>query len=492
MDILILESFSFPPHLETAGEICIRESFSQRDIGFCFLHSENPDDIRHINSKIAKLAGISYRVRVKKLQRILNQFSVNIIEEPCINKIILDRIRGFSKEIPVNLVDLYDYKYRDAKIGLGTASSLISRIKSIDPDLDLHSKIIEKYLYSAALIYEKSLCILSQLRPKKVITFNGRFACSKAIAEAANYLNIPVAYHERGSRYDRFNIFCKSPHDHSFWQESIKLYWENGDDDKYKIGHTYFKNRRNGDGIGWVSFTENQHRNLLPPRLGRRNLVYYTTTEDEFYAVDCNNSHQYLFNDQREAVSTLVSWMSRQDDDTFLTIRIHPNMKNFDSKDLNWWYGLTSNNVQVISPESEVDSYGLLDYADIVLSCGSSMGVEATYWGKPSIILSNCRQFSLGCSYEPKCVSELFNTIEKNDLKPLPQESCLPYGYYMISFGEQYQYYQPQNLFSGYFCGQRLSSLPAWFTYRNRDLFYIKKLISEYATTQRLFGKSES
>lgn len=477
MDILVLESFSYTPHLETAGEIAIRESLSDKKVGFCFLHSKNPDDARHIpDSKIQHLVGVSYKVKVKRIERIIKRFSVEIIQEHPIEKSVLNDIENFSKAIPETLTELYDHEYKNAKIGLGTASSLISKTQSLDPDLVLNKESIKDYLYASALTYEKARLILLKVKPKEIITFNGRFACAKAIIEAARQLGISISYHERGATYNKFYNFKGSPHDYKFWQKDVRVYWFNSThNDKYQVGHTFFQRRRSGDGIGWISFTDKQDEGFLHPSLDKKNLVYYSSSDFEFSAVEYND--QYLFNTQRDAINSLIAWASNQENDILLTIRVHPNMQYSDQKDRDWWCSLKAPNVQVIPPESRVDSYALLNQSDIVLSYGSTMGIEAAYWGKPSILLGNSGYSGLGCSYEPQDISELFSLLERSDLKALPQESCLPYGYYMVSFGEPYKYYQPQDLFSGYFHGQPLSPFPVWFAYLNRGLFYINKLM---------------
>jgi hypothetical protein len=477
MDILILESFSYTPHLETAGEIAIRQSLSGRKVGFCFLYSENPDDARYLpGSKVQHLVGVSYKIKVKRIERIIKKFDVKIVQEYSIKKTILNDIDNFLRVIPETLTNLHSHEYKNAKLGLGIASSLISKTQSIDPDLISNKELIKDYLYSSAVTYEKARLILLKLKPKEIITFNGRFACAKAIIEAARQLSIPVSYHERGATYDKFYNFRSSPHDYKFWQKDIRAYWFNSThNDKYQIGHTFFQRRRSGDGIGWTSFSDKQDNELLVPNSGKKNFVYYSSSDFEFSAVEYND--QYLFDTQRDAIKALIAWASDQENDILLTIRVHPNMQYSDQKDRDWWCNLKATNVQVIPPDSRVNSYALLDQSDIVLSYGSTMGIEAAYWGKPSILLGNSGYSGFECCYEPQNVSELFSLLERTNLEPLPQESCLPYGYYMVSFGEPYQYYQPQDLFSGYFHGQPLSPFPVWFAYLNRGLFYINKLM---------------
>ena len=79
--------------------------------------------------------------------------------------------------------------------------------------------------------------------------------------------------------------------------------------------------------------------------------------------------------------------------------------------------------------KSPVSTYMLLKKAEKVVSFGSTVGIEAVYWGVPSILLgaSLCR--NMGCCYIPRSHREAMDMIQR-PLKPLPREGALKFGFF--------------------------------------------------------------
>ena len=64
----------------------------------------------------------------------------------------------------------------------------------------------------------------------------------------------------------------------------------------------------------------------------------------------------------------------------------------------------------VISPSEDINSYDLLDASDKVVIFGSTIGLEASYWGKPVILLGCSWYYYENVCYIPKSLNEL-NTL---------------------------------------------------------------------------------
>jgi capsule polysaccharide export protein KpsC/LpsZ len=108
--------------------------------------------------------------------------------------------------------------------------------------------------------------------------------------------------------------------------------------------------------------------------------------------------------------------------------------------------------VSIVSFDSEVDTYALIDRSDIVVTAGSTVGIEAVYWGRPSITLGPSYYSELNVTHYPTSTAELQAMISSNNLN-VDRELTIPYGYYMKTFGEAYKHYEPKTLFSGKFLG---------------------------------------
>jgi hypothetical protein len=189
-----------------------------------------------------------------------------------------------------------------------------------------------------------------------------------------------------------------------------------------------------------------------------RQLVYFASSDGEIPVVP---SGPTLFQDQRAAARQLVEWVSGRDD-VELTIRLHPLMAGGPPAAAAWWRSLSGPKVRVVPGESEIDTYALIDRATVVLSFVSSTGVEATYSGRPSISIGPTDYANLGCTYHPATIEELLALLSDNSLGALPQERCLPFGYYLSVFGERFQFFEPDGYFTGRFLGTRLSYDARW------------------------------
>ncbi|NEQ87845.1 MAG: hypothetical protein F6K26_50085, partial [Moorea sp. SIO2I5] len=364
-------------------------------------------------------------------------------------------IQDYVQNAPHSLRELRAYNYNDAALGLATVSSLITLTKSFEPDPDEHYPLIQRLLQCSAMVYEKARALILKYNPQKVIAWNGRTASKKGIFEAAKQLGVEVQYSERGATYDRYELFDKPPHDFAYLRENIKTYWQQGGMDREELGHTFYRNRRQGEGIGLTNFTSKQQKGLVPGKTSNhRQIVYYSSSDDEFAAVGDLINHP-IFKNQTEAIASLITWVSNRMD-CYLTIRVHPHVEKKSLEDRNLWQSWNGKNVQVIPPDSKVDSYALMDWADVVVTYGSTTGVEAAYWGKPSVLLGESMYSGLGCVYQPRSEAEVYPLLENDTLAPLPQETCLPYGYYSLSFGMTYKYYNPNTLYTGDFLGERL------------------------------------
>jgi len=109
-------------------------------------------------------------------------------------------------------------------------------------------------------------------------------------------------------------------------------------------------------------------------------------------------------------------------------------------------------------PESPINSYDLMHASNKILTFGSTVGIEATYWGKPSILLGPSFYKAFEATHNPESYEELMAMLLDKDLKALAQENTLPYGFHINSFGIPFKIYKPKNLFEGEFKGFDLST----------------------------------
>lgn len=456
MRYLIAESVSLKPHLETAGEVALQAISDGHEVSFAWLGEHLPWSDWSLPA-IARLVGCSLERREHRFERLLAKEGVSVegrsVDEPAWQSVIEEWSQRFSGDLEA----LKQYSYHGAALGAGAASSLISYTGNsrYEPHEDLER--VRACLAAALLVYLRAAKVIRACRPDVVITFNGRFATSKPIVAAAEQAGIVVLRHERGYTYSHYELFSDAIHNFGYIRRRIEQSWDAADpQQRVLLGHQFFRRRRGGDGIGWYSFTADQEKGLVPDRtVGKRRLVYFSSSDDEYAAV-ADAYEPGPWPDQLSAVQDLIVAHSAYTD-LELVIRVHPHLVKKSAAERQRWAQLEQTGVLVIAPHEPVDSYALIDSAELVASYGSTIGMEAAYWGKPSILLGPCAYRGSGAVLEPADKREIEALLDsRRPLVAPQQERCLPYGHYFLTYGRKFRYYSPTSLSEGSFLGQRL------------------------------------
>ena len=306
--------------------------------------------------------------------------------------------------------------------------------------------------------------ILQYHNPEILITFNGRFATSNAIALAAKDLNIKTIFHERGSNLERYELFEGSVHSNELRKKLIKYYWDNEKNKKikFKIAKKFFLSKRKGikkDAYG-LSF-----KNLKkPPNIkvikNQKIYTYFSSTSYEWDALKTNTHNEWK--NEYHAIKSLICETNKLKNKIKLVIRLHPynnRLKNFE--DLKKIKILANkNNILLFDEHSNINSYKLMKKSYAIITYGSTIGAEAIYMNKPSISMRKSYYQNKNTVYSALNRKELKKILSLNKLKEKNKDSILPYGYYMSIFGKEFKYYKPKNYFNGLFLGRTILPYP--------------------------------
>lgn len=454
MRYLIAETVALKPHLETAGELALALRDQGHEVVYSWLGDDLPWSDWHL-PRIAVMLGCSLDRREKRFEQLLARERIRIVPPTPVAQQRQQELRAWSEQFSGDAEDLKRYGLEGAMLGMGALSSLISLTgnSAYDPSDDLLRA--RQCLLSSALVFERARQLIAAVKPDYVITFNGRFATTKPILQAAEIAGIKTLRHERGATFERYELFTDAIHNYAYIRQRIRDTWEKANPaERERIGHEFFRRRRGGDGIGWYSYTNEQERGHIPQRTpGKRRVVYFTSSDDEYAAVtDVFTPGPWP--DQLHAVDALLKAVAATPD-VELIMRLHPHLSKKSAAERERWLGFAAPNIHLIAPEEKIDSYALLDSADIVVSYGSTIGMEAAYAGKPSILIGPCSYAGSPAVYEPKTQSDIVALLAQTPAAR-DQSLCLPYGYYYLSYGTPFRYYKPQSLSEGVFLGERL------------------------------------
>lgn len=373
--------------------------------------------------------------------------------------------------------DLQSYSIDGFEIGYAVGSTLISLHR--EPNLLLENVFGWKKLMHAS--YGSFLSMKNQIdleKPDRVYLFNGRFAILKAAFAACKVSGVDCYITERGANISKYMVFKNhQPHSIKGVDKLIRDYWaKDKSKETIEIGKNFYLDRKKGKAQSWVSFTKDQKLNSLPKDWdsSKKNIVIFNSSEDEYASIG-EEWKLPFYENQTEGITKTIKDFTKEKDYHFY-LRLHPNLKNVKSQSLSDLSNISSSNLTIIPPESDISTYSLIDNCYKVLTFGSTAGIEGTFWGKPSIMAGTSLYMHLDATYRPKSHSELVALL-KEDLKAKDKETTIQYGYYQNTYGEKFKYFKPETLFTGKFHGKVVEESAIYkYTY----LFYqkIRKLIS--------------
>jgi hypothetical protein len=233
------------------------------------------------------------------------------------------------------------------------------------------------------------------------------------------------------------------PHDLTFNQQAIEKLWDDAPQDRNTVAESFFESRRRGVFTNDKVYVDRQVAGKLPASWNEelKNVAVFNSSEDEYAAID-REWENNIYPSQAEGVDRLCRALA-DDRGIHLYLRLHPNLKGMERS---WLTSLAQlgerhRNLTLIPAESDVSSYMLLDRADVVVTFGSTVGLEAVYWNKPSILLNICYYAGLGGTYNPSDHDAAVKGI-RADLPSKDRTPALKAAYYLMRRGFKQPYYE--------------------------------------------------
>jgi hypothetical protein len=458
--ILFLETWLYPPHIETAFEITQKHLNNGDKVFFYFAGHDLPcqDGINDCHRQI-----FSCRPRWLPERRLARMVSNKNFYFK--GRIRTPRLLAQFSEAPASCTELKAIEYKGSKIGLAALSSLIHETKLSEPDLiDFHDKV-RTMLRSGAMAYDLASRLINKIKPDLVYVFNGRFVNCRSLLDACINHNVKYLIHERGHDRDHFSARPFMPHDFSQIQDEISKTWQSAIKIDYKAAcmtaRQFFENRRDGLDQGWFSFSAHQKSGLVPnlPVGKRFRITYFSSSDDEFKAVgDIVKWERWP--DQVSAVTDLIK-ACRTNPLIDLVIRVHPHYEKKHLADRQFWNEhFIKEGITVIPSSSKVSSYELLETSDAVATTMSTMGIEAVHYNKPSICLGPSYYDQTKIIYKPRNIYELIELFSRVEELRSDQDQALPFGYYFNTFGVRFYYYRAVSLSAGTFMNEDVQDCP--------------------------------
>jgi len=308
----------------------------------------------------------------------------------------------------------------------------------IRDDYEWPARYLSHVIRSYAWAYDQAYELIEQRGLSTVVVYNGRFTHDRAVAAAAGALGARTLYYDTGGYETDFDLTTADTHDWRHLQVRMKQMAAQWGRDGDELGARWFTDRRQHTDRNNAIFTSEQQIGHLPDLPDDGTLVvFFSSSGDEIAELEI--SWDSYFQSQENALRSLAQ-VCRQRPDTTLVVRTHPHMRLKPRDDLERW----TKSVEEIDPdmhfgpESSIDSYALMQKADVVFTYGSTSGIEAAFLGRPSVVMGPSAYDNLGCVHRITTVAEIAESID--DPPATAPERAIPFGLMMQRRGFTYSH----------------------------------------------------
>lgn len=453
--LLIYISFPYWPRLETELEIVDKYFEKGYDVTILSCMGELaacPDNRKHwrykclcCNSRLK--AGYGW---LNNNYVILKQLLfIKPDEEKFLNNFINIDINNWNS--------LKTLKFNQSDIGLAAFSELVSFTRDSNPKFNPENVNLSKKLLKNGLIVHFSIYNhIVKEKPDIFILFNGRISEYRPALRVAQSLGVNTLVFEISPNKNKYILMENTyPHDIIKRRDSIIRTFETSKDtdtQKQIIADRWFRGRIEDESGVINPFTSKQRRGYGLEEIKKFSglkVAIFISSEDEFVAITEHKNPYY--DDQNSAIDKILRDL--KDEHILFIIRAHPNLKNEYNTQMINLNNVIKNNKDIIylSPNSEVSSYELIEACDLIITFGSTIGIETTYLGKPSILMGISLYRGLGGTIEPDSHDALVELLRESvKLGHLPREyeiskelmkrACLVYAYGLLETGYPHEY----------------------------------------------------
>ncbi len=391
-------------------------------------------------------ANFEHKESVCKKCLLQTQRTINNFLDPKIINLNLNLKIKKKKYFLRNINDVFNYKYDGQNIGPCTLSTLVGeKYTSYYLNFSKIKKEIHQELDFATSLYDRAIEIIKENNIKTVYVWNGRRSSDAPFIMAAQKLNIRFYSYISGGRTNDY--FCQpSPgiHDLSFNKKLIENLYKKSTKKKFhqdsKVFFDYLRgNKKINYAYGYCQISKDfkENQKFTGNKL-KKNLVifpssmweYYSLSKDFFHFGNRKIDHYQLLNEviNNQYIKNKFN----------IYVRWHPYLSIAGSEEklvINKIIN-SSRHVHHYNMENRVNSYDLIDFSDYVLTFGSTIAVEATYYGKPSILYGRSYYEDIDAVYVVKDIDQLTNLL-KSKLLPKKKVNAMKYAYWSRNRGNQ-------------------------------------------------------
>jgi hypothetical protein len=312
----------------------------------------------------------------------------------------------------MNRTSIRAMRYRGADMGRAILQVHPDRETPMTDEFMWPSKWVDLAAKSFAYVFDQVTELITRREITVVALYNGRFLHDRAVAAAAQQLGIPLLNYDLGGNQTNFDLTIDDTHDWEALQRRMLSLYEHWDPaERDALGSSWFLERTQHLDPTNSKFVESQKiGSMINIPKDKKIVVYFSSSGDEIIELDLN--WDAYFGGQENALR-LLSKICSEDPDIFLVVRSHPHKRHKPANDVKDWIAAVEEASPDIhlDPHSDVDSYALMRRADVVVTYGSTSGIEAAFAGKPVAVMGPSAYNILGAASAVTNEDELRSVI---------------------------------------------------------------------------------
>ena len=329
--------------------------------------------------------------------------------------------------------------YKEINIGYGVNSAAISILKDHKYDIQRNKILLNSIIRTSKLTID---FMMDNYKKKfdEVYVFNGRVSHYNSvvkfcIAKKINYNLFEVVADKSKYRFFKNKVFHNTE---NFYNDLIINWKKEKTDKKYEIGESFFKrNPIKGSSLNLdtLIFSDYQKRGLIPKILkDKKNFITIIgSSRNETESVE-GWENKFLSGDDEDIIKQICFYFK----DFQFVYRVHPNLKLSNNTQIKNIKKLKEiKNLHVISSNSRISTTELIQKSSKIIVFGSTVGVEANFYGKPVICIGPSWYQKLDIAYKPENLKQLEKLINNNFLESRSKKDSIKYGYYIITRGKK-------------------------------------------------------
>ncbi len=296
-------------------------------------------------------------------------------------------------------------------------------------------KACDHMLASAKKLFSYFMDEIRKERYEFIFTFNGRFGDTRPALEAARESGIGYGLYDAKRGTNEVVFMNELIHSTAGNARRAIAAYEADPTEATAQAEKFFGLRVRQQSTGDPVFTKMQERGALPEAvLGttKQVIAVYPTTDDEYKFIG-KEWDGHVPEDQVEEIEKLVRALPAEQ--YLLVVKMHPNQARMAEHTIERYLDLMRKypNVVVEKPLSKKDTYALMRRADVVVTFASTVGVEASYAGKPVILIGDTMWGNLNIAHKVYSGEEAAKLIQAG-VAPKPPLGAIVWGNYLYAY----------------------------------------------------------